>query len=322
MTSDESRDRALEAAMDWALRVNAAPGDQSLRRQLEDWRTADPTHAKAWTQAQQTWGLIADIPPAHASEWSKARRMVRRPRRTLMWVSGASALALAACLMLLFVPILAGFRGDHATAVAEIRNVTLEDGSVVTLAPRSALDVRFGSTQRSLSLLEGEAFFEVAADSQRPFVVNAAGVHVAAVGTAFDIRISSASVIISVRNGLVDVQAGAGSAAGGVRLSPGDRVKVDRGNWQYEHGKTTAEEIASWRDRRVFFDGVTVAEVAEELGRYRSGWIVVSDPQLAAQRVTGLFMLDDTDRALAALVEPFNGRVRSITPLLQVLSLP
>lgn len=318
----ESWDRALEAAMDWALRVNAAPGDQSLRRQLEEWRAADPTHAKAWLRAQETWGLIAHIPPAHASEWSIARRTIRRPGRRSGWLSGVGGLALAACLLLLFVPMLAGPRGDHTTAVAEIRDVTLDDGSVVSLAPRSALNVRIGSTRRSLSLLEGEAFFEVAADPGRPFVVNAAGVQVAAVGTAFDIRISSASVTVSVRNGLVDVQGDTGSIASGMRLSPGDRVKVDRRTGQYERGVTTAEEIASWRARRVFFDGATVAEVAEEIGRYRSGWIVIDDRKLAAQRVTGLFMLDDADRALAALVEPFEGRVLSITPLLRILSLP
>jgi transmembrane sensor len=318
----EPRDRALEAAMDWALRLNAAPGDPSLRRQLEEWRTADPAHARAWRRAQQTWGLIADIPPAHASEWSNARRTTRRPPRSLPWLAGAGGLAMAACLMLVVVAIFAGPRADLSTAVAEVRDVTLDDGSLVSLAPRSALDVRFGPTRRSLSLLEGEAFFEVAADAGRPFVVNAAGVRVAAVGTAFDIRISNASVVVSVRNGVVEVQGEPGSAAAGMRLSPGDRVKVDRGTGQYERGMTTAEEIASWRNRRVFFDGATVAEVAEEIGRYRSGWIVVTDRKLAAERVTGLFMLDDADRALAALVEPFNGRVYSITPLLRILSPP
>ena len=107
-----------------------------------------------------------------------------------------------------------------------------------------------------------------------------------------------------------------------MRLAAGDRVVVDRTTLRLEQDRVAPGEVASWRDGRLFVDGATVDEVVDELSRYHAGWIIVSDPRLAKQRVTGLFDLNDLDRALAALVQPFDGRVRSVTPLLQILSAP
>ena len=107
-----------------------------------------------------------------------------------------------------------------------------------------------------------------------------------------------------------------------MRLAAGERVVVDRATRRLQRDRIEPGEVASWRDGRLFVDGATVAEVVDMLGRYRAGWIVVADSRLAKQQVTGLFDLNDIDRALAALVQPFDGRVQKVTPLLQILSAP
>lgn len=322
MATGEPSDLIFTAAMDRLLRLQAAPDDASLRADIADWCKADPAHARAWRRAQETWNAVAEVPPAHIAEWPVRKPAVARagrwPRVRLAAATGA---AIAACLLLLLMPgLLPGLYTDHATRTAELREIALADGSRVSLGPRTSLDVRLDPERRSAVLLDGEAFFEVAADRQRPFVVAAAGVEVAVVGTAFDVRVSRTTVAVAVRNGKVDVRGG--KEATPVRLAAGERAVVDRATLRVQRDKIEPAEVASWRDGRLFVDGATVADVVDELGRYCPGWIVVADSRLAAQRVTGLFDVNDIDRALAALVQPFDGQVRSVTPLLRILSIP
>lgn len=331
MAIGESKDRAFEAAMDWLLRVEAAPSDAALRTELEAWCRADPAHARAWARAQKTWSVLGESRPAHVAEWPARRPAAERRlpqsanggRRRAAWRLGAAAgLAAAAGLFLLVASVLVNrFGADYATVTAELREVALADGSRAHLGPRSAMDVGFAVERRAVALLDGEAFFEVAADAARPFVVRAGGLDVTVVGTAFDVRLSGDQVVVAVRNGSVEVR-GASGVPAARRLGAGDRLKVDRATGNAALDKIAPAEVASWRDRRLFVDGATVAEVVGELSRYRTGWIVIGDSRLAERRVTGLFELDDTDRALVALVQPFDGRVQSVTPFLQILSAP
>jgi len=323
MVTGEPTDLIFAAAMDRLLRLQASPNDASLRADIAAWCKADPAHARAWRRAQETWNAVAEVPPAHIAEWPVRKPAVARagrwPRVRLALVTGA---AIAACLLLVFVPgLVPGLQVDHATRTAELRDVVLVDGSRVSLGPRSGLDVRLGADRRQANLHDGEAFFEVMADRNQPFVVEAGGVEVSVVGTAFDVRVSRTAVTVAVRSGLVDVR-GEGRGTAPVRLAAGDRVVVDRATRRLQRDRIDPGEVASWRDGRLFVDGMTVADLVEELGRYSPGWIVVADSRLAAQRVTGLFDVGDVDRALAALVQPFDGRVTNVTPLLRILSAP
>lgn len=323
MATGEPTDLIFTAAMDRLLRLRASPDDASLRADIAAWCNADPAHARAWRHAQDTWNAVAEVPPAHIAEWPVRKPAVARagrwPRLRLAAATGA---AIAACLLLLVVPgLLPGLQADHATRTAERREVVLADGSRVFLGARTSLAVSQDAGRRAADLLEGEAFFEVAGDQARPFVVAAAGVEVSVVGTAFDVRVSRTAVTVAVRNGLVDVR-NDGKAAEPVRLAAGDRVVVDRASRRLQRDRIEPGEVASWRDGRLFVDGATVADVVDVLGRYSTGWIVVADSRLAKQQVTGLFDLNDIDRALAALVQPFGGRVQTVTPLLQILSAP
>jgi transmembrane sensor len=323
MATGEPTDLIFTAAMDRLLRLQASPDDASLRADIAAWCTADPAHARAWRRAQETWNAVAEVPPAHIAEWPVKRPAIARagrwPHVRLALATGA---AIAACLLLLFVPgLVPGLHADHATRTAELREIVLADGSRVSLGPRSSLDVHQGPDRRDATLREGEAFFEVTADAGRPFIVAAAGVEVAVVGTAFDVRVSSTAVTVAVRSGLVDVR-DEGKATAPVRLAAGERVVVDRTTRRLQRDRIEPGEVASWRDGRLFVDGATVAEAVDVLGRYHSGWIVVADSRLAKQQVTGLFDLNDIDRALSALVQPFDGRVQKVTPLLQILSAP
>lgn len=307
-------DKALDTAMDWLMQVRDAPADAVLRGRVEAWAAADPDHARAWDQARRTWRMLGEVPPPAARSRAPRRRHFVPAR------AAVAAAALAACLLLVFAPSIdLRLKADHATGTAEIRRVALEDGTVVHLGPESALRTRFSAQGRSVTLLAGEAFFEVTRDPARPFTVEAEGLTSTVVGTAFDVRIAERSLSVAVRSGVVAVGHGGSPAA---RLETGDRITVDRATGDVALDHVAADDLAGWRDGPLFFADATVAEVVEELRRYQPGWIVVADDALAAERVTGLYDPREPDRALRALVRPVGGQVHEITPLLRVLSRP
>ncbi|WP_172428606.1 FecR family protein [Azospirillum brasilense] len=319
--------------MDWLLRLQAKPNDPGLRRGLAAWIAADGDHARAWAQAERTWALIGAVPPVHSARWESAGRSAVRetplPRRRLRWTAGRWAAglglagaALAASLMLMVgSDALTRLRADQTTGAGELRSVTLADGSTVHLGPRSAIDTEDGPNRRGVRLLAGEAFFEVTPNPARPFVVEAGGVAVTVVGTAFDVRLDPASTTVSVKSGVVAVRHDGGPTME-ERLGAGQRLTVDRAGGRTVRGEMAPGDVATWREGYLFVDNATVAEVVDELRRYQPGWILLESDQLAGRRVTGLYDLRQPERALQAIVQPHGGRLRTLTPFLHVLSMP
>lgn len=339
MTKDEPSDPRLEEAMDWLLRLRQAPDDLGLRGEVETWHTADPDHARAWQQARKAWQVMGELPPATAGAWEtkttpipppgpsparppSARRKTRaagRPRRARTGLALA-ALAAAACLALVFGPSLVlRLQADHVTAAAETRRLTLEDGSVLHLAPESAVDLRFTAEGRKVALLAGDAFFEVTPDAQRPFVVVAADLEARVVGTAFGVGLSAGAISVEVESGVVGVRAEAAVPPVDLRLDLGQHLHFDRDSKTAALDRRAPGDMATWRHGKLLVIDASIAEVVEELRRYQSGWIVIADERLAAKRVNGIYDLRNPDSALRALVHPAGGRVQEITPLLRVL---
>lgn len=315
-------DGKLDEATDWLLGLEAAPDDTALRADFERWLAADDRHARAWAQVNRAWTRIGERLPAHAGPGA-ASPSGRRPTRWQGLAVNAVAAAFAACLLLWLVPaVLLRLDADYVTAVGETRDVALADGSRLFLAPGSAVATDWSARRRSLVLLKGEAYFEVTSDSARPFTVDADGVGVTVLGTAFGLRMGADRIAVAVREGQVQVSHGGRSMRGPDHLAPGERLLVDRDSGQAVRQNARLAEIGSWRTGRLFVDGATIGEVVERLRPYQSGWTVMTDEALAARPVTGLYDLNDPARALAALVEPYGGRVRQITPLLRVVSVP
>jgi transmembrane sensor len=308
MSASERRDPVLETAMDWLLRVHDAPSDPLLRAQLEAWIAADPLHAQAWDRARRSWQKLGDVGAPVPSR----RLAVHR-----IGIATAAA-ALAACLVLLLFPsLLLRLQADHVTAAAELRRVALEDGSAVQLAPSSAIAVRYTATGRRVSLVAGEAFFEVTANPDRPFLVAAGGIETKVIGTAFDVRVAPDAVTVAVAAGSVGVRDGRQLDT---QLGAGDRVVVDRASGRLIRDRMKPDDVAAWRDGRLFVADATIAQVVDEIRRFHPGWIVIADDRLAQQRITGLYDLRHPGDALRAVVQPAGGKVRTVTPLLHILS--
>lgn len=230
---------------------------------------------------------------------------------------GATSAAAIGIFLLLAAPsIMLRMTADYVTAAGENRTITLADGTAVTLGADSAIASDFAGRERRVKLLSGEAFFDVPHDAARPFVVEAGGVGVSVLGTAFNVQMTTDAATVELERGSVQVAYQDGNTV----LSPGQMVAVDRRTGLMARSAIAREDIAAWRSGHIFINDATIGSVVEQLQRYHSAWIKVPDGRLAAQRVTGLYDLRDPDRALRAIVQPYGGQVREISPYLRVLS--
>ncbi|WP_245314644.1 FecR family protein [Labrys sp. WJW] len=232
------------------------------------------------------------------------------------------AAAIAGIFLVAAMPtIMLRLEADYITATAESRNIRLRDGTLVMLGADSAISVNIGdSGLRKIRLLSGEAYFDVAHDASHPFVVDAGGVDVTVLGTAFDVRLSTMATTVQLARGSIDVSYKHPGVPGEARLMPGEMAVVDRATGQITRGTVAQKDIASWREGQLFVNDETIGSVVEQLQRYHSAWIKLPDGNLAARRVTGLYDLRDPDRALRALVQPYGGKVRELSPYVRVLS--
>ena len=215
------------------------------------------------------------------------------------------------------------WRADYATAVGEMRSVTLSDGSRVQLNTDTALAVRFSDDRRRIDLYRGEAFFTVARSSDRPFQVDAGGGTALAVGTAFNVRAVDETVTVAVWNGRVEISLEPG------RESFGEAVTIDAGlearygpGGEIETRNADLATAADWRQGRLIFADRPLRSVVAELDRYRPGVIVFLNSAIAEARFTGSLSLHDTDQALAAIESALPVEVRRITRWLTVLGPP
>ncbi len=322
--------RLLEQACAWLANMQSGEFSAADRQDLADWREANPAHERAWQQAQAVWqglGQLRGRPIPGAEPWLQERGRaltdaaatvsvapngppLRNRRRRLRLAPAIAACALLALTLAAFYPPLA-WQADYLTGKAEQRRVVLADGSRVILNADSALAIRFDKFQRRVELLRGEAFFEVAKDTQRPFLAATDAGEVRAIGTAFGVRRAGAQTQVELVEGRVEIHVGDRHNL----LDAGQTATIAGGLLSVRHGR--AENMAVWRDGYLQFDGVPLAEAVERINAYRPGKVLLLNSAWADKRISGLFRLDALDQAVAGLGSAVPGL--KIVPLTRYL---
>lgn len=312
-------------ASDWLIALGERPANDELRARFEAWLAASPDHRRDWAEIARTAEALGRAGPAHRHEWGEFVRRRRAERASASrrvgrrrWAALA-ALAAAACLAFVFGGnLLLRIEADHMTATAEHRRVQLADGTVVLLAPESAIDVAYGDDSRRVRLLKGRAYFEVAAD-RRPFAVQARGVEARDIGTAFDVGLDAHGVDVGVREGIVDVSAARVPEAIAERLEAGDWVRVTA-TGRVERGRLPVDQVASWMQGQLVVKNRPVGEVVDALRPYFDGLVVLRGASLADQPLTGVYNLSDPVEALRAVARAQGASMHRISPWLIVIS--
>lgn len=198
--------------------------------------------------------------------------------------------------------------------------VTLPDGSRLMLAPGTTLRApeRFADEVRRV-VLSGRAYFAVAHDAARPFVVETDDVIVRVIGTEFDLRAypeaSGAEVI--VRDGRVAIRPPASTdpaattdPAYGTVLDAGDRGTVDAaGDIRVDEG-VDVDALLSWTDGRLVFERAPLVEVISDIERWHDVTIELADADLAPLRLTASFDREPLDIVLETVAQLVNAQVR------------
>lgn len=248
----------------------------------------------------------------YAYRWARTRRRIASfkaiivgPRPALVFAAIPLAVAGAGLLSLMMQ------RAPDVieTGDREIRTNILSDGSTVMLNTNSRVRVAFTEQSRTITLLAGEAHFEVAKDPLRPFLVRADHTEVVAVGTVFDVAKSPTETKVTLIEGHVDVRAvaeGESNARLIDRLQPAQQLALAQDG--HVLAKTTArvEDVTAWQHGLVVLDDVPLGEALAQINRYSAPKIAMSDPTLAMIRVSGVFRSGDT-KAFIAAVERYFG---------------
>ncbi|MGH1471788.1 MAG: FecR family protein [Cellvibrionaceae bacterium] len=198
-----------------------------------------------------------------------------------------------------------------ATPIGTKQRFTLSDGSVIELNTNSRLTVQYSDNQRKLALLEGEAYFDVAHNSERPFVVTANSGVVTAVGTAFNINLQDASMTVSVTDGLIRVNK-LDDDRTTVGQAPSEEILVDVGyqlsvNTENIGEKQIAdiERIIAWREKTLIFQDMDLSLALSELNRYLKKPVDTSHDSLHKLRISGTFSLEEPEATLDAIIASF-----------------
>jgi transmembrane sensor len=192
---------------------------------------------------------------------------------------------------------------SYVTAVGEIREVSLEDGSKVTLSARSAIATRYSRSERRVTLADGEAFFQVSKDADRPFLVFAGNTIVRVTGTQFDVRKGATAVRVSVVEGVVEVGRVDMDEASRTTtvLKAGEQVAVASDGASSAVGSAPAGSQDSWRRGRLVYEDAALSDVIEDANRYYAPGIVLADRSLGEMRVTASFQTDQIEQVINAL---------------------
>lgn len=298
-----------------ALRSQAAhwfnlqrSGDMTVddEHRFHEWLEQSDAHRDAYRLVDRAWMIAGTIP--------QEPEMLGEPERDAAQ-DGPSRwrryFALAASLLLVFtvswgiyqmgMPGFGGGKDQHfRTGVGQTTTVTLPEGSVVTLDSETEMRLRETPRERRVDLVGGRAFFRVASDPSRPFIVNAGGKSVRAIGTAFEVAFEHGNMVVTLAEGKVRVEEASTGPGSGTDMAPGGQLVIGADhNWTLRRVDVAKE--TSWTEGRLIFMRDPLSEAVAEMNRYSTRKLVFKDGKIPEKQVVGVFEAGDVDGFVKAM---------------------
>ena len=350
--SSRRGDIIAQEAADWLVAL--ADADAQTRKAFAAWLRLSPEHVKEFLCVSAIWGMLPELSSqpsieelvgAAATEpnvvalpdrdQSEARRTrtrtpTRKPRREprstpgrsssrARWMGRAAGLLVAVAVgAILLISPPAEDPDLYATVTGEQSSIPLPDGSLVTLNTRSMMRIAYSDEYRDVHLGDGEALFDVAKDTGRPFRVITEQAVIEAVGTQFSVRKGIDEVTVTVVEGLVEVSRKAGGAKAEmlvdgepyaerssqpVRLEVGQQAQVKSGVAKPVVVDVSVEKAIAWRQHRLVFEALPLKHVIEEFNRYNDPPTAIEDKELESLPISGVFRSIDRDSFLQFLAQ-------------------
>ena len=336
--SEERRARLLEMASDWVARIQ---GGELSSEELDawiEWINASPDHRQAFDDAQAMWQEMGELkriqepstasvaadnfdPAQPIAKW-RAREATSTKQRFWARPLAAAALiilGLGALAIWQWLPDHSATADSHYnTVVGKHQTISLPDGSSVELGAASVIQVHYSSSERRVDLEDGIAYFSVAHDEDRPFIVTADGGTVRAIGTEFSVQRTAEAVTVVVTDGLVEVRKPPAQGAMVlderrkptlVQLPAGQQVTYSAGAGLQLPSETDVEAATAWRDGRLVLQGRTLDEAIDDINRYSRLPIELGNAEIGALEVSGYVRTNDIDAWLNGLETVFPVRI-------------
>jgi transmembrane sensor len=302
MNARETTHEAADQAAVWAIRIDAGSVNPDTDEALRRWLNEDRRRRGALLRAEAAVTFV-DRGRALAGVIARPEPRALWIRRKFMFASAALAAGIAAVMILL------PGSTRYSTKLGQMLQVPLADGSVIALNTQSEVEVRMHSNLREVTLTRGEAWFNVAHDVQRPFIVSAGRARVRAVGTAFDVHREEHGADVLVTEGTVDAWT-SGKEDGRIHVQAGAKLYVD----EFEPTKlvqasTDIERLLAWREGRIVLEGETLNEAVVQFNRYNAQQLVIADPTLADEKLVGQFRATEPMTFAEAVATTLGARI-------------
>jgi transmembrane sensor len=288
-----------------------------LEAKVREWLAADPRHAAAFEVATEAWQSSGNTP----AELSKAKSRRGASKRTRSQLSRPVAAGMVLLLLALMTGIYLARDESLGTGPGEQRTVELADGTEVSLNANSRVRVQYDKRVRKVTLVAGEALFDVTKNPARPFVVVIGDHKVIALGTSFVIRreegsaTAAAGFTVTLVEGRVAVEPISGPDAlpsgptpGAKLLRPGERLSVE-GAAPERVDSPSIDQVTAWRRGQLIFEDTSLSEAAAEFNRYGSKKLTIEGSTAGQLRVGGVFRIGDPASFAQAMANTYHLRI-------------
>ncbi|WP_096086570.1 FecR family protein [Agaribacterium haliotis] len=317
-------DQLLLEATEWMAKLEASDCSATDQRAFLNWVNTSDEHRQAYQEVKEVWEFTSALEHVDGIELDEPQ-IDRLDKRKSAWSShGLSFAGIAASLLLATCIVLFHFtaseqpaKQSYISAVGQIEEVLLADGSRLTLSTNTRVDVSYSDSKRELSLVKGEAYFDVAKDKQRPFVVNTGNGEVRAVGTAFNINRELSRTVVTITEGIVAIEKNGMQA---VEVEADYSAVIGRGQLPLVRLADEERELA-WMQQQLVYRDTPLREVLNGLNRYLHQPVKLEDSSLAGIRVNGTLDVSDPQQALEVLLDSYelttlyNGGTRVVAKL-------
>lgn len=312
----QSDPKAQQEVAKWVVRLSDGYMKDSDLQAFQEWRRAKPENALAFEEAQELWQsdeLTRALSSFDLSQSCEAEEKKGWGIRYFFLPLAYASIFL--CLIGLTTLYWPQINSDYASLTGEIKQVQLEDGTIIHLDSKSALNVDFSAKYRNATLKQGRIYFDVQRNTERPFIIQAKSNAIRVLGTAFDVDIRHNETLVLVREGRVEVSEKK-SDKPQIVLTAGQGARFSASGKLIKKVKASS---FNWLKKRIHFQNQSVAEVVNELNEYTYGQIIVANDEIASKRITGSYSLTDIDKALSAISEVISGQLIGSSTVLAII---
>lgn len=336
----ELTDQIIAEASAWVAQLETGNLSRADIAALREWISRSPAHASEIRAVAQLSGQMSALTDClqFVEQERRGRAGVRKGIRRSRIIGAFAAMAMLAGIFTIYSASFTRHTPEvfaFATLTGEYEAHTLSDGSVVKLNTNSRMTIEYSEDERHVTLLFGEAFFDVAPDPKRPFSVQAGRSRSEALGTSFSVRLDDDFAALSVLEGVVSFSQNIASAAqenesprrGDVVLNAGQTISIQ--NDPSPNASLSASQIQlvperelirrlSWREGLIEFSDTPLQEVVEEVNRHIQSPLQIGDERLIEMRIGGIYRAGDQDAMLEAF-ERLGIKVDQTNPTIIVL---